>query len=70
MSYVIGKGVEEVEAETKVLLLDGTYHIIKGHPTDYIEIVDESGIMRNRTVRSKNGRRIKLSKVVTMQLNK
>lgn len=58
------------ESETKVLLLDGTYHVIKGHPTDYIQIIGKAGVMKNQTVRSKSGRRIKLSKVVTMQLSK
>lgn len=56
--------------ETKVRLLDGTTHIIKGQPKDYIQVIDGMGLSQNRTVLSKEGRPIQLSKVVTMQVNK
>lgn len=56
--------------ETKVILLDGTYHIIKGHPSDYVQVITGLGLSQNRTVRSKDGQLIKLSKVVTMEVNK
>lgn len=56
--------------ETKVRLTDGTYHIIKGHPRDYVQVIDGMGLSQNKTVLSKDGQLIKLCKVVTMQVNK
>lgn len=56
--------------ETKVRLLDGTFHIIKGHPSDYIQVIDGMGLSQNKTVLSIEGQLIQLSKVVTMHVNK
>lgn len=67
MSYLVDGG-ECVE--TKVRLLDGTNHIINGHPKDYIQVIDGMGLSQNKTVVSKEGQLIKLCKVVTMQVNK
>ena len=56
--------------ETKVRLLDGTVHIIKGHPKDYLQVIDGMGLSQNRTVLSKDGIPIKLSNVTSIELKK
>ncbi len=56
--------------ETKVRILDSNYHIIKGHPGEYIQVIDGLGFSQNRTVRTTEGQLIQISKIVSMQVNK
>lgn len=56
--------------ETKVMLTDGTTHIISGRPEDYMQLVAGVGKSDHSGVVAKSGRQIEMSEIVTMQLNK